>query len=81
MNEAKKNKPVDRIRVGAIEASIWENPGKNGSWKSVTLVRTYKDKDGKLATSSSLSGTDLLLAAEALRLAYSSIAAPAESSE
>ena len=48
MNEAKKNKPVDRIRVGAIEASIWENPGKNGSWKSVTLVRTYKDKDGKL---------------------------------
>ena len=69
MNED-KNKPIDRIRVGAIEAAIWENPGKNGTWKSVTLSRTYKDSGGNLRSSNSLSGTDLLLAAEALRKAY-----------
>ncbi len=70
MSEETKNQPVDRIRVGRVEASIWENEGKNGPWKSVTLSRAYEDQDGNLKSTSSFSGTDLLLAAEALRLAY-----------
>ena len=67
---AKKAEPVDRIRVGRIEASIWENDGQNGKWHAVTLSRTYQDAQGNLRNSDSFSGTDTLLAAEALRAAY-----------
>ncbi len=70
MNETKNNEPVDRVRVGRIEVAIWKNRGENGAWHSVTLSRTYKDKDDKLQSTDSFSGTDLILAAEALRLAY-----------
>ena len=71
MTEEKKSQPTDRVRVGRIEASIWENEGKNGPWRSVTLSRTYEDTDGNLRSTHSFSGPDVLLAAEALRIAYS----------
>lgn len=70
MNEAKKNEPADRIRVGRIEATLWKNASEKGDWYSVTLGRSYEDKDGKWQTTNSFSGTDLLLAAEAMRLAF-----------
>ena len=71
--EEKTNEPIDRIRVGRVEATIWENEGENGTWRSVTLSRTYKDADGNLRNASSFSGTDLLLASAALLKAYESI--------
>ena len=71
MNEKKNNnEPVDRVRIGRIEAAIWKNRGENGAWHSVTLSRSYKDSTGEFQSTDSLSGTDLLLAAEAMRLAY-----------
>ena len=71
MTEEKKNQPTERARVGRVEASIWENEGKNGPWRSVTLSRTYEDSDGNPRSTHSFSGADVLLAAEALRIAYS----------
>jgi hypothetical protein len=70
MNEAKKNEPAAKVRIGRVEAAIWENQGERGPWHSVTLSRTYESEDGTLRSSSSFSGTDLLLASEALRLAH-----------
>lgn len=70
MNEKKNNEPVDRVRIGRIEAAIWKNRGENGAWHSVTLSRSYKDKDGELQSTESISGTDLLLAAEVMRTAF-----------
>ena len=45
MSENKpKNKPIKTIRVGAVEASIWENTGSDGRVNhSVTFKRSYKD--------------------------------------
>ena len=66
---AKANEPVDKIRFGRITAAIWANEGEKGTWHNVTLSRSYKDGE-KLKDTSSLSGTDLLVGAEALRQAY-----------
>ena len=66
---AKANEPVAKVRYGRITAAIWENQGENGTWHNVTLTRSYKDGD-KLKDTSSLSGSDLLVGAEALRQAY-----------
>tara|TARA_R110002073_G_scaffold230600_2_gene391688 strand:+ start:357 stop:593 length:237 start_codon:yes stop_codon:yes gene_type:complete len=70
MNEKRNNEPVDRVRIGRIEAAIWKNRGENGAWHSVTLSRSYKDTAGEFQSTDSLSGTDLLLAAEVIRQAY-----------
>ena len=43
-NDKAKTKPVKTIRLGAVEASIWENPGTEGRPNfSVTFKRSYKD--------------------------------------
>ena len=70
METKTNNEPIDRVRIGRIEAAIWKNKGDNGSFHSVTLSRTYKDKDGDLQSADSFSGIDLLVASEALRLAF-----------
>jgi len=35
-------KPVHRVKSGAIEATIWENDGREGTFLSFTLGRLYK---------------------------------------
>ncbi len=41
----KPKKPVQKIRGGGIEISIWKNEGANGPWYSITLRRNYKQGD------------------------------------
>ncbi len=38
------NKPIHEIKSGSIKASIWENKGKDKSFFSVTIVKSYKSK-------------------------------------
>lgn len=37
------DKPIGTVRVGAIQLSIWENETKKGTFKSVTIDKSYKD--------------------------------------
>ena len=64
-------KPTHRIKRGTLEATIWTNESKNGSFFRATLSRTYRDAAGKLATSSSFGSKELgdvaLLAIDAQR--------------
>jgi len=46
-NTEAKKAPVDKIRAGSVSASIWENATEKGTRTSVTVQRSYKDKDGK----------------------------------
>lgn len=68
------NKPEKKFRAGAISATIWKNVGeKNGAeyaFNTITLGRSYKDKDGQWKTSGSLRLTDLPRAALVLNKAY-----------
>ena len=67
---AQTKQPIDKIRLGRITATIWQNEGKNGAFYNVVTSRTYRDDDGKLQDTNNLSGPDLLVAAVALVQAF-----------
>ena len=70
--------PLKKIRSGAISATIWENQqekdGKKFSFQSVTLERTYKDKDDNWQSTNNLRSMDLPRAILVLQKAYEFIA-------
>lgn len=69
-----QNIPLDTLRDGRLKATIWENVNeKNETYHSVTLAKTYEDRNGKLQDSHSFSGGELLRVAELAREAHSFI--------
>jgi hypothetical protein len=69
-NTETKKAPVDKIRAGSVSASIWENVTEKGTRTSVTVQRSYKDKDGKWRNVDSYSGPELLELAHVALKAY-----------
>ena len=72
------NKPEIKFRAGAISATVWQNIGqsKTGeavSFRTVSLGRNYKDKDGTWKSTNSLRTGDLPKAALVLTKAYEHI--------
>ena len=67
-------KPEKKIKVGAVTASVFANEidGKNGKAvvKSVSLQRTYKDKNGEFQHTTSFGPNDIPKAVLALSKAY-----------
>ncbi len=35
--------PVHKLRIGAVQASIWQNEGQSGAFYNVQFSRSYKD--------------------------------------
>jgi len=68
-----ENRPVHEIRHRQIRAAIWPNPTDKGVMYSVTVSRSYKDKDGKWHDTQSFRFDDLLTVAKALTDAHSMI--------
>lgn len=63
-NIAGANLPERKFRAGGVTATIWLNKGKrsNGEeseFKTVSLERSYTDKEGKWQTTNSLHINDL----------------------
>ena len=62
--EVKKG-PVKKFRAGAVSATVWNNPGKEfdgkeaTTYSTISLERSYKDKDGSWKTTNSLRINDL----------------------
>lgn len=68
-----KTKPVHNVKLGLIEAAIWQNDGDGKPRFNVTVQRSYaKEKDGKLDwnTTSSFGRDDLLSLAKVVDLAH-----------
>ena len=64
-------KPVKKIKLGSIQASIWENQGDNGkSWFNVVVIRTYRDGD-EYKDTNSFNHSDLPVVSKAMDFAYS----------
>jgi len=63
------NKPLKTIRIGKIQAAIWEKEGKFGPMHSVTLESSY-EKDGKLENTKSIQARDLPVAEKVLAKAF-----------
>jgi len=67
------NKPIDRIRIGKVTASIWNNPSEKGDFYSVTFERSYKGEGDTWKSSQSYGRDDLLELAKAADKAHDRI--------
>jgi len=68
------NGPIDRIRVGSVELSIWENQNNfGGTNKMVSMQKNYKTKEGEWKKTQSLRVNDIPKAILALNKAYEKI--------
>ena len=70
-----KNTPEKKFSTGVITATVWQNQGKgrNGEivgYRTVSLQRRYKDKNGAWQTANSFRVNDLPKAALVLQKAY-----------
>ena len=70
-----KNIPEKKFSTGVVTATVWQNNGKgrNGeavAYRTVSLQRRYKDKNGVWKTANSLRVNDLPKAALVLQKAY-----------
>jgi len=69
------NKPEKKFSTGAISATVWKNQGtsKTGEaveYRTISIQRSYQDKDGKWQTTSSMRVNDLPKASLVLDKAY-----------
>ena len=74
MNES-RNVPEKKFSTGVITATVWQNQGKGRSgeavaYRTVSLRRRYKDKNGVWQTASSLRVNDLPRASLVLQKAF-----------
>ncbi|MEL6468050.1 MAG: hypothetical protein AAFQ58_24065 [Pseudomonadota bacterium] len=63
-------RPEDTVREGPLKAAIWRNESENGAYHSVTVARTYKDRDGNLQDTQSFRSKDMLGLSELARCAH-----------
>lgn len=63
-------RPEETLREGPLKAAIWRNDGENGAYHSVTVARTYKDRDGNLQDTQSFRPKDMLGLSELARQAH-----------
>lgn len=52
------NQPVDSLKIGLLEATIWKNQSEKGPSHSVTITRRYRDGE-EYKTSHSFGSADL----------------------
>lgn len=78
MNTSKNgsgNLPEKTFRAGGISATVWQNKGqaKNGEeidYRTISIDRNYKDKEGNWQRTNSLRVNDLPKATVVLQKAY-----------
>jgi len=67
------NLPAAKVRLGRIQASIWENPSENGPYYIVSFERRYQDTEGNWKSSPTFKVDDLLLLAKAADKAHDEV--------
>lgn len=70
MSDQDRTPPAETLREGPLKAAIWRNESENGAYHSVTLARTYKDKEGNLQDTSNFRAKDMLGLSELTRRAH-----------
>ncbi|MBS3126819.1 hypothetical protein J4228_01490 [Candidatus Woesearchaeota archaeon] len=74
-NTGSGNLPEKKFRAGAISATVWLNKGQgiNGAaaeYRTISIERSYTDKDGRWQSTNSLRVNDLPKANVVLQKAY-----------
>lgn len=70
MSDDITQRPQETLREGSLKAAIWRNESERGAYHSVTLARTYKDRERNLQDTSSFSAKDMLGLSELARGAH-----------
>ena len=78
-------KPAAKVKAGAVVGTIWPNEGQNGPFYTITLSRSYKDREGNWQRTSNLRQKDMpdvqtvagLVTEEIAKMAPEADAAPA----
>jgi hypothetical protein len=65
--------PVAKLRLGPINASIWERVTDKGTFLSTTFERRYRDANGEWHSSHSYDANDLLMLAKLADQVHSKI--------
>ena len=52
-------KPVAKVKSGAVVGTIWQNEGQNGPFYTITFSRSYKDREGNWQRTSNLRHKDM----------------------
>jgi hypothetical protein len=64
------SQPAHKLRDGALQVTIWRNPGEKGNWYSVIPSRSYR-KGETWKETDSFGADDLLAMAKLLNQAHS----------
>ncbi|MBI2665537.1 hypothetical protein HYX12_02880 [Candidatus Woesearchaeota archaeon] len=69
------NMPEKKFRAGAVSATVWLNKGQKtdgeeAEYRTISIERSYTDKEGKWQSSNSLRINDLPRATVVLQKAY-----------
>jgi len=80
-SEKGKNLPEKKFRAGAITVTVWRNETEKGSYSSVQLERSYKDKDNNWKKTNSMRLNDLPRASLLLNKAYEHLVMKMQESE
>lgn len=51
--------PIKKFTAGGITASVWENKKDDETFKTITIQKRYKDKDGNFKDSTSFNTNDV----------------------
>jgi hypothetical protein len=65
--------PVAKLRLGLLNASIWERTTEKGTFYSVTFERRYRDSEGNWHTTHGYDASDLLALSKLAYQAHSRI--------
>jgi hypothetical protein len=65
--------PIEKIRIGLLQANIWEQHSDNGTFYSVSFVRRYKDAHDEWKSTHGYNAADLLTLAKLADQAHSRI--------
>ncbi len=69
--EVTGNMPEKKFRAGAISATVWVNKGKeDNTYRTISIERSYTDKDGNWQSNNSLRINDLPKAILVLQKSY-----------
>lgn len=72
-NDDEKKRPVETLRDGTIEVSIWDRQSENGKMYNTQRARSYQDQEGNWKRTNAIPERDLLRAARLDQMAYASI--------
>jgi len=73
--------PEKRFNVGLVKATVWKNQSANGEFRTVSLNRSYKDKEGNWKNTASFGEADIDKAIDVLKQAQEYLNGSSEEEE